>query len=68
MLVFERREMADLIASLRTRSGKPDRMFYFGFNSVDRVMLTRGAAEHRDFTSHTFANRLSLIRTFLGAA
>jgi hypothetical protein len=66
MLVFQRSEMAELISSLRTRSGKADRMFYFGFDSADHVVLTRGATEQRDFTPYTFAHRSSLIRRFLG--
>jgi hypothetical protein len=68
ILVFERREMAELISSLPTRAGKADRMFYFAFNSADHVVMTRGAAEPRDFTSHTFSHRVALIRMFPRAA
>jgi hypothetical protein len=68
MLVLDRREMADLIGNLRTRAGKPDRMFYCAFNSKAEVVLTRGAVEHRDITQFTFSNRAEKIRKFLGAA
>lgn len=67
MLVFRRDEMAEFISSLRTRSGGVDRMFYFGFDSPDRVFQTRGAPELRDFSTHTFANRLSEIEQFVSA-
>ena len=63
-----RLEMADFISSLRTRSGKADRMFYFAFDSPARVVQTRGSAERRDFTAYTFANRTSVVERFLGAA
>src|SRR5207245_9157070 len=58
LLLLRREETADLMSSLRTRSGKVDSMFYFGFNKPDRVALTRGAPEHRDVSSLTFAARL----------
>ena len=68
MLVFEREEMATFMDLLQTRSGKRERMFYFGFDSPREVVLTRGRSEDRDFTCHTLENRLALIRKFLGAA
>ena len=68
LLILGRQEMAELVGNLRTRSGNPDRMFYLAFDAPDRVTLTRGAADHRDFTSFAFANRISLLRNFLGAA
>jgi len=68
MLMFEREEMATFMDLLQTRSGKRERMFYFGFDSPREVVLTRGRSEDRDFTCHTLENRLALIRKFLGAA
>jgi hypothetical protein len=65
LLLFRRDEMAELIASLRTRSGAPDRMFYFGFDSPEEVFLTRGAAEERNFTDFTFSKRVGLIKDCL---
>ena len=68
ILVFERKEMAEFIGSLQTRSGKREGMFYFGFDSANEVALTRGAAGRPDFTSHTFKNSLASIKKFLDAA
>ncbi len=66
LLLFRRAEMARFLEALRTRSGRKERMFYFGFDSPERVVLTRGAARERDFTPPTFARRLSMLRSFLG--
>jgi hypothetical protein len=68
LLVFSRAEMSEFISSLRTRSGGVERMFYFGFDTQDRVVLTRGATEQRDFTGFTFAYRVAILREHLGAA
>jgi hypothetical protein len=65
LLVFTREEMSGVISSLRTRSGKPDKMFYFGFDSPEQVVQTRGAPEDRDCTDFTFANRLPMLRAVL---
>jgi hypothetical protein len=67
LLLLRRDEIADLISSLSTRSGKVDKMFYFSFNEPDRVVLTRGAREHRDVSSFTFAARLPLLKEYLVA-
>ena len=68
LLLFQREEIADLMSALRTRSGKVDNMFSFGFNKPDRVVLTRGAPEHRDVSSFTFAAQLPLLKEFLTGA
>jgi hypothetical protein len=65
LLLLRREEIAELISSLRTKSGKKDRMFYFGFNKPDLVVLTRGAPEHRDVSSFTFAARLPHLKNYL---
>lgn len=62
LLLFDQAEMADLIASLRTRSGNVDRMFGFGFDDSNRVLHTRGAAKPRDITPFTFKNRVSELK------
>ena len=43
MLLFEREKMKKFMASCKTRRGKPDRMFGFGFDNPERkVAQTRG--------------------------
>jgi hypothetical protein len=66
LLIFTRKETETFIASLQTRSGSPDKMFYLNFDSSDRVVQTRGAPEHRDCSEYIFHRRLPLLRTFLG--
>ncbi len=70
MLLFRREEIVDLLSSLRTRSGKRDRMFYFGFDKPDRIVLTRGAPEDLDFnfSSFSLAAGLPVLRRYLGPA
>ncbi len=68
LLLLRRKEIADLMSSLCTRKGKVDSMFYFGFNKPDCVVLTRGAREHRDVSSLTFAARLPLLEEYLAGA
>ena len=41
-LLFTQREMIDFMENIKTKSGKPDRMFGFGFDNLDEVFLTRG--------------------------
>lgn len=65
MLIFRREEMETCISSLRTKSGNPDTMFYFGFDSPTRVFQTRGAPEHRDWSEFTFQHRLPSLRAFV---
>jgi hypothetical protein len=68
LLLFRRDEIAELMSSLRGPSGKVESMFYFSFNEPDRVMLTRGAPEHRDVSSFRFAARLRLLKEYLACA
>lgn len=68
ILLFRRKEMVTLLSSLRTRSGKVDRMFYFGFNTPDHIVLTRGASVHRDFSSFSLTTRLPILRRHIGPA
>jgi hypothetical protein len=65
LLLLRREEVGELLSSLRARSGKAVSMFYFGFNKPDRVVLTRGAPEHRDFSSCTFSARLPMLKEYL---
>ena len=67
LLLFRHNEMVELLASLRTKAGLPDRMFYFGFDSPEQVVLTRGSAEERDFTDFIFSKRVAMLRDFLSA-
>jgi hypothetical protein len=68
MLLFRRKEMVTLLSSLRTRSGKADRMFYFAFNPPNHIALTRGAPVHRDFSSFSLTTRLPILRRYVGPA
>jgi hypothetical protein len=58
-LVFSNEEMSEFMESVKTRKGKPDRMFGFGFDSPTEVLLTRGDATgvQKDFSSHLFNSR-----------
>lgn len=68
VLVFSHKEAATLLANVKTRGGKPDRMFGFGFDSSDQAYLTRGneTGEHVDYSAHLFTRQISHIRLALG--
>jgi len=68
VLVFSHKEAAALLANVKTRGGKPDRMFGFGFDSSDQAYLTRGSetGEHVDYAAHLFTRQISRIRRALG--
>jgi hypothetical protein len=67
VLVFSHAEAAKLLTSVRTRGGKPDRMFGFGFDLPTQAYLTRGneTGEHVDYSAHLFSRQISRIRLAL---
>jgi hypothetical protein len=68
VLVFSHKEAAALLSKVKTRGGKPDRMFGFGFDSSDQAYLTRGSetGEHVDYSAHVFPRQIGHIRQALG--
>ena len=70
VLVFTREEMETLLASLRTRGGKPEKMFDFGFSTPKKVFQIRGVqtGARVDQSAHVFKNQVSRLRRKLGAA
>ena len=68
VLVFSHKEAAELLANVKTRAGRPDRMFGFGFDSSDQAYLTRGSetGAHVDYSAHLFTCQISRIRRALG--
>ena len=68
ILVFSNPEAALLLNNVKTRGGKPDRMFGFGFDSSDQAYLTRGSetGEHIDYSAHLFIRQINRIRRALG--
>jgi len=67
-LVFSHAEIGHLMSNVKTRGGKPDKMFGFGFDSADQAYLTRGSetGEHIDYASHLFVRQTANIRAALG--
>ena len=68
VLVFSHKEAAALLSEIKTKGGKPDLMFSFGFDSSDQAYLTRGneTGEHIDYSAHVFTRQISRIRQALG--
>lgn len=69
VMAFTNREMKRFVDSVKTRKGKPDRMFGFGFDSPLQVIQTRGDQKRsaKEYTSHLLENRLAIIREALEA-
>jgi hypothetical protein len=68
ILVFSNKEAATLLASVKTRGGKPDRMFGFGFDSSDEAWLTRGSetGEPVEYSAYLLKRQVGRIRRALG--
>ena len=66
-LLFTQQEMRDFMTICRTRAGKPDRMFGFGFDDENGVFQTRGDKDRglKDYTGFSLSRRVSLLKTFL---
>jgi hypothetical protein len=66
VLMFTQAEMRSFMALVKTRGGKPDKMFGFGFDSAKRIILTRGD-QHRtmkDYSSFLLQSRIDEVREF----
>jgi hypothetical protein len=61
VLVFDTKEMLDLLSNIKTtKSGNPDMFFGFGFNmDNERIFGTRGFSNNpkQEFTSNLFHNK-----------
>lgn len=63
ILVFRQDEMKEIIQAIKTKSGKPDKFFGFGFNiKDDGIYGTRGFDTKEDFSKYIFNNRIMLIK------
>jgi hypothetical protein len=67
VLVFTHDEMASFMAGVKTLSGKPDRMFGFGFDEPFEVIQTRGDEKRhlKDFSSHLLERRVDQLHRSL---
>ncbi len=63
-LLFTKEEMLTFLADCKTRGGKPDRMFGFGFNDLSKIILTRGDMNRsgRDFAKHLLEHKISELK------
>lgn len=70
ILLFTQLEMAQFMASVKTRRGTRDKMFGFGFSSPEQVVQLRGDQERlrTDFTAHVLERRLQVLADHLRAA
>jgi hypothetical protein len=67
ILLFKSGEMRRFLRSVKTVSGKNDRMFGFGFNNSEESFQTRGdmRRRYRSFAHHLLQARLGMLREFL---
>jgi hypothetical protein len=66
-LIFKNSEMKDFIKDCLTVSGRPDRMFGFGFSHLSSIFQTRGDKNRsmKDFSDFLFEKRIKLIKEAL---
>ena len=65
-LVFSMKEMKSFMSNVKTRTGKPDNMFGFGFDGPKNIIQTRGDEEknYRDYTKYLLINRLDVLKRY----
>lgn len=61
MLAFTQDEMSQFMQSVRTKGGKADKFFYFGFDNKEEIFQTRGREDGSNppFTDKLLENRIS---------
>lgn len=64
IMVFSNSEMKSFIDSVKTKIGKKDRMFGFGFNDEKKIVQTRGDMHRRfkDFSKHLLKNKIDDLK------
>lgn len=69
MLLFTKAEMKSFIKSCINVGGGPDTKFGFGFDTLAKVVQTRGDQQRRrrDFTDRLLSKRVQLLRAHLDA-
>jgi hypothetical protein len=68
ILVFNQKEMIELLGSVKTKAGKQERFFSFGFNVTDgKIYGARGFAHlnKKEFSKNLLENKLIEIRSKL---
>jgi len=66
-LVFSQKEIERFLRGIKTKGGKPDRMFGFGFDGPDEIIQTRGDEKGRflDYSDFLLANRAERLWSHL---
>jgi hypothetical protein len=69
MLLFTLDEMRSFFEGCLKVDGGPDSKFGFGFDTVKRIVQTRGDQQrkHSEFTHHLLERRLPLLRAHFDA-
>ena len=68
VLVFNQKEMIKILSNVKTKAGKQERFFSFGFNVTDgKIYGARGFRhlEKQEFSSNLLENKLEEIRAKL---
>ena len=65
ILVFSQKEMLKLLNNVKTKAGKPDRFFSFGFNVSDDIVLGHRGFKHlpkKNFSTNLLSTKIDSIR------
>lgn len=60
-LLFTNDEMKQIMRQVKTKTGKPDSSFGFGFDHAKEAVLTRGMPGQPDYSKHLFARRHAVV-------
>jgi hypothetical protein len=66
ILVFTDNEMGKLLPRIKNKSGKADRFFQFGFDSLKDIRVTRGRLAGMDLSPLLLKNRIGILKKKLG--
>lgn len=63
-LLFTNKEMEQFFNECKTKTGKPDQMFGFGFNDLSNIFLTRGVMDKtiKDYANFLLEKRLEDLK------
>lgn len=70
IVVFNQKEMVRLLGSVKTKAGKQERFFSFGFNVTDKKLIGARGFSHlgeQDFSKNLLEHRLVEIKKMLAA-
>jgi len=65
VLCYTEKEMIDFLNKIRTKSGKPEKFFGYGFTAKEDIFVTRGLPKNVNVSKHLLQNKIEKIKRHL---